>query len=88
MSRSLWKGLFFTNEAFSFKKKKHMMQNRSTVLLPMHFNKLLSIYNGKQYVAIRFNKDGMVGHKVGEFSFSKKKCVKVKKEKKNFKLKK
>lgn len=88
MSRSLWKGLFFTNEAYSFKKNKYMIQDRSITLLPMHFNKLLHIYNGKQYASIRFNKDGMIGHKLGEFSFTKKKCMKIKKEKKNFKLKK
>jgi ribosomal protein S19 len=88
MSRSTWKGVFFTNESFLFKKSKFKMNNRSNLVLPIHFNKLFNIYNGKQYIPIRFNKEGVIDHKVGEFAFSKKKCVKVKKEKKNFKLKK
>jgi ribosomal protein S19 len=88
MSRSIWKGIFFTNESFLFKKKKYKMKHRSTTVVPMHFNKLFHIYNGKQFIPIRFNKDGIIGHKVGEFAFTKKKCVKVKKEKKNFKVKK
>lgn len=88
MSRSLWKGLFFSNEIFSLKKRKFIIQNRSSVVLPIMNNKLLHIHNGKQYIPIRFNKEGMVNHKLGEFVFSKKKCVKIKKDKKNFKLKK
>lgn len=88
MSRSIWKGVYFTNESFLLKKNKFKMQDRSNVLLPMHFNKLLNIYNGKQFIPIRFNKEGIINHKVGEFAFTKKKCVKIKKDKKNFKLKK
>jgi len=88
MTRSIWKGLFFNNEAFKYKKKKYIMHNRNNFLFPMHFHKLFHIYNGKQFIPIRFNKDGVLSHKVGEFSFTKKKCKKIKKDKKNFKLKK
>jgi ribosomal protein S19 len=88
MSRSLWKGVYLTSESLRFKKHKYKIKGRSVEFLPIHFNKFFHIYNGKQYVSIRVNKDGMVGHKVGEFCFTKKKCVKVKKDKKNFKLKK
>jgi ribosomal protein S19 len=88
MTRSIWKGFFFTEELFSLKKHKYKINNRSIMCLPFVSNKLLHIHNGKQYVPIRFNKDGALGHKMGEFSFSKKKCMKIKKDKKNFKLKK
>ncbi len=88
MTRSSWKGVYFSNESFLFKKNKFKIQDRSNTVLPMFFNKTFSIYNGKQLIQIKFNKDGVIGHKVGEFSFTKKKCVKVKKDKKNFKLKK
>lgn len=88
MTRSLWKGLFLTNEFIQLKKKKYILKNRNAICLPRCNNKLLHIYTGKQYIPIRFNKVEVIGHKIGEFSFTKKKCIKVKKEKKNFKLKK
>ena len=88
MSRSLWKGFFISNDYISLRKKKYIVKNRSIVCFPVMNNKLLHIYNGKQYIPIRFNKEGVVGHKLGEFSFTKKKCMKIKKDKKNFKLKK
>jgi len=88
MTRSIWKGLFFDNEVIQSNKKTYLMRNRNNSLFPMHFHKLIQIYNGKQFIPIRFNKDGILGHKVGEFSYTKKKCKKIKKDKKNFKLKK
>jgi len=88
MSRSLWKGIFFSNEVLNLKKNKFKLKNRSSVFINSMNNKLLHIHNGKEFIPIRCNKEGMVGHKLGEFAFTKKKCSKVKKEKKNFKLKK
>jgi len=88
MTRSIWKGLFFNSEILQSKKKTYMIRNRNNFLFPMHFHKLIHIYNGKQFIPIRFNKDGIIGHKLGEFSYTKKKCKKIKKDKKNFKLKK
>lgn len=88
MSRSIWKGVFFSNDLSNLKKNKYKIVNRANTCLPFISNKLLHIYNGKQYIPIRFNNEGFEKHKIGEFSFSKKKCIKVKKDKKNFKLKK
>ena len=88
MSRSIWKGIFFNNELINLKKNKYRIVNRSNTSLLFMINKLVHIYNGKQFIPIRFINDGFDRHKIGEFSFSKKKCMKQKKEKKNFKLKK
>jgi len=88
MTRSLWKGIFFSNELLKLKKNKYKFKNRSTVFVNGMKNKLLHIHNGKAFIPIRCNKEGMVGHKLGEFSFTTKKCHKTKKDKKNFKLKK
>lgn len=88
MSRSIWKGVFFNNDLYSLKKNKYKIMDRANTCLSFISNKLLHIYNGKQFVPIRFSNEGFDKHKIGEFSFSKKKCVKVKKDKKNFKLKK
>ena len=88
MSRSLWKGVFFSNEMLNLKGHNFKLSNRSSIFLNSLNNKVVNIHNGKEYVSIKCNKDGMVGHKLGEFAFTKKKCIKVKKDKKNFKLKK
>jgi len=88
MSRSIWKGLFFSNEVILAKSNKYKIKSRSSSILPFLHNKLLNIHNGKQFIALRFNKDNIYDHKLGEFSFSKKKCLKLKKPLKNFKLKK
>jgi ribosomal protein S19 len=88
MSRSLWKGLFFSNDVILANKVKYKIKSRSSLIPSFLYNKSLYIYNGKQGIPLRFSQENISGHKLGEFSFIKKKCVKVKKEKKNFKLKK
>ena len=88
MTRSIWKGVFFNSEFYNLKKNRYRLVNRANTCLSFMSNKLLHIHNGKQYIPIRFSNEGFEQHKVGEFSFSKKKCIKAKKDKKNFKLKK
>ena len=79
MSRSTWKGIFFSHDFCNYRKNK-VIYDRQTNSLPLFKDKVLSIHNGKQIVAIKFNKDEMFGHCVGEFVFTKRKCVKLKKE--------
>lgn len=87
MTRSKWKGVFFTYETFKYKNNEFHSMNRNLNVLPIHINKILNIYNGKSFIPIKINKDEMLNHKIGEFSFTKKKCVNLKKEKKNLKKK-
>lgn len=87
MSRSIWKGIFFSTDIYNYKKN-NIFFNRQMSALPLFRDKTITIYNGKQEVPIKFNKEEMFNHCLGEFVFTKKKCVKVKKEKKNFKMKK
>lgn len=88
MSRSIWKGLFFSRELFRLNQNNNKITNRSSRILPLLRNKFVHIYNGKKLVSLKLNKEGMFNHNVGEFVFTKKRCVKIKKDKKNFKLKK
>lgn len=56
--------------------------NRSLKILPSFENKIFFIHNGKVFIQIRITKE-MIGHKLGEFSFTKKRPIfKSKKKKK------
>lgn len=51
-------------------------------ILPGYEDKIFSIYNGKIFIQLKITKD-MIGHKLGEFIFSKKRPIfKSKKKKK------
>lgn len=54
---------------------------RSLVILPSFEDKTFFIYNGKIFIQIRITKE-MIGHKFGEFVFTKKKPVFKSKKKK------
>lgn len=76
--RSVWKGNFIKNKKF--------LDNSST-LLNVHLKKTFSVYDGKNNKSIIIERS-MVGHKIGEFVFTRKmgaihkKKVKVKKSSK------
>lgn len=95
MSRSKWKGLFvsyFLYKKYLFLKKQHksiqLFARNSTILLELvgiHF----TVYNGIRFINV-FITENKVGHKFGEFSFTRKlgkfihqkKKIKKKKKKK------
>lgn len=72
--RSKNKGFFIdkplTNtESNGIKSKK--IWSRRSVITPKMVDKNLEVHNGKQFIAVKIN-SSMVGHKLGEFSFTRK----------------
>ena len=89
MSRSLKKGPFV---AFSVLKKVNKINStgkngiiktwsRSTTILPNMIGHTFAVYNGQQHLPV-FISDQMIGHKLGEFTPSRKFRSHVKKDKK------
>jgi small subunit ribosomal protein S19 len=77
MTRSIWKGPFIDN---SVKKEKKLWSRRSTIL-PFMVGLKLEIHNGKKFIPV-FIKKEMIGHKLGEFSSTKKSAIYKKNKKK------
>ena len=91
MSRSKWKGLYCNNNLlnnfieFKDKKKKRdkkfKTRDRSSVIDQSFLGSKFSIYNGKNFINV-FIDQNKIGYKLGEFSFTRKKCIHKKKIKK------
>jgi len=85
MSKSKWKG---PNSSFMLLKninqqlkKEILTKSRSSVVLPIFVGKTLQIHNGKSYTKVIIT-EPMVGHKLGEFSPTRKRfSFKQKKQK-------
>ncbi len=77
MSRSIKKGPFFnfkllkkTSCVLFLKSKKFIKTwSRNTVILPIFIGFTITVHNGKKHIPVYINQD-MVGHKLGEFSFT------------------
>ncbi len=77
MSRSIKKGPFFNFKLLKkvnlilFLKSKKVIKtwSRNTVILPIFIGFTILVHNGKKHIPVHINKD-MVGHKLGEFSFT------------------
>jgi small subunit ribosomal protein S19 len=94
MSRSKWKGLFvsyFIYKKYLFAKKNktsiQLFARNSTIVIELvgvHFK----VYNGIRFINV-FITENKIGHKMGEFSFTRKlrKFIHQKKEKKKRKKK-
>jgi len=69
MSRSNWKGPFVHVNLSNLLKKKSIIKtkSRNTSIVPDFIGKTFQIYNGKSYVKVVVKED-MIGHKLGEFS--------------------
>lgn len=71
--RSNIKG-YFVDKALNNQLNKHtfhkLWTRRSTILSSMVGSKI-EIYNGKQFISLKIS-NSMVGHKLGEFSFTRK----------------
>ena len=80
MSRSVWKGPFYTNQLrcsdnLNLKQNKIIsVWSRNSMILPEDVGKSIQIYNGKFWSRRKIVED-MVGHKFGEFSHTKKKTI-------------
>jgi small subunit ribosomal protein S19 len=90
MGRSKWKGPFANIQTLNSIKKtgkqetsKNLIEiTRNSEILPAFIGLTFNVHNGKSYVEILVNED-MIGHKFGEFSFTRAKFVfKKKKQKK------
>lgn len=83
MSRSIWKGPFlapcFFRESYK-NKNKISIYARNSVISPRFVGQTFEIHNGLNFVSVYITEQ-MVGHKFGEFSFTKKKPIhKIKKK--------
>lgn len=86
MSRSVWKGPFVDSSILKkvdlAKKngsKKHIqIWCRRSMIIPEFVGHHFDIYNGKKFIHL-FVTDEMIGHKFGEFSSTRRKCVHKKK---------
>ena len=87
MARSFWKCPYVKNSTLlllyslrklDIKKKGFELKSRESVILPVFVGLFLKIYNGKSYIKI-FVKKEMVGHKLGEFSVTRKLRLKMQK---------
>lgn len=87
MSRSSWKPLFLSNEMASQIKEKSLKKldeffayNRATVLTQQMLGFKINIYNGIRFYTIVVSSD-MLGHRLGEFSPTRKKPLPKKSKK-------
>jgi ribosomal protein S19 len=67
MSRSKWKGPFLNFKTSD--NKKNNIINRNSVITPSFVGLTYHVHNGKNYTEINVN-ENMIGHKFGEFSFT------------------
>jgi len=81
MARSSWKPLFLSNEIATQLKEKSNKKleeifayNRATVLTQQMLGLRINIYNGIRFYTIVVSSD-MLGHRLGEFSPTRKKPV-------------
>lgn len=88
MSRSKWKS-FFTglNSSKSVKSAGQRNQmNRNLKIAPFYLGRTFKVHNGKSFIELKIT-EGMVGHKFGEFAFTRAK-YEYKRRKKRKKMKK
>lgn len=78
MSRSKWKGPYINS---NFLKKKSLIMSRDSEIVPKFIGLTFTIHNGKTYIDLNVT-ENMVGHKFGEFSFTRANFVFKKKIKK------
>ncbi|CAO2840174.1 unnamed protein product [Amaranthus hypochondriacus] len=74
--RSLWKGSFVDAFLMKLKDNKDQLANkkiwsRRSTILPEFVGSVVRIYNGKSFVRCKIT-EGKVGHKFGEFAFTRK----------------
>jgi len=84
MSRSKWKGPFINSKqkkVNDISYKKNIIISRNSEIVPSYVGTTFNVYNGKLYSEITVNED-MLGHKFGEFSFTRAKFIFKKKKKK------
>lgn len=85
MSRSKWKGSYVNLEFITQRnlenQQKASVISRSSEIVPAFLGSTFNVYNGKNYMEIIVT-DEMIGHKFGEFSYTRSKFTFKKKDKK------
>jgi len=87
MSRSIWKGSYcnenllrcFKEFKNKNKNKKFFTLQRNSVIAPCFLGTKVSVYNGKTFINVFIDKT-KIGYKLGEFAFTRKKCIHKKKK--------
>jgi small subunit ribosomal protein S19 len=82
MGRSKWKGNYIN--IFTLIKKNYnnsFIVSRNSKITPKLLNTIVYIYNGRNFAEIKIT-ENMIGHKFGEFSFTRKNFAYNKKIKK------
>lgn len=83
MSRAIWKGPYIDVKNFhKLKKKNSYIINRNSKIIPRFLGSTFLIHNGKSYIEITVS-DSMIGHKFGEFVFTRTRYIFKKKNQKN-----
>ena len=72
MSRIVWKGPFIDEKIYSNIKKNTVICSRNLIITPNLIGLDFLVHNGKNLLKIKIVED-MIGHKFGEFSFTRKK---------------
>jgi len=84
MSRSKWKGSYIDTKLLKTKNKKKqkiLLGSRNSQIIRKFLGLNFNVYNGKNYVELIIS-ENMIGHKFGEFSFTRAKFTFKKKGKK------
>nr|QGP70646.1 ribosomal protein S19 [Tetraselmis sp. CCMP 881] len=84
MTRAIWKGPFLDPSFFRKRKNdfniKEKIYSRRSAISPQFIGREVQVYNGHKWIEFKI-KEEMVGHKFGEFSFTRKKTIHKKKGK-------
>lgn len=79
MSRSLNKGFFIDNSLLKLNNTNRIKSwSRRSTILSTWIGKRIDLYNGLRFVPITI-KSYMIGHKLGEYVYTRKKCIHKKK---------
>ena len=84
MSRSKWKGPYIDTKLSRTKNKKKqkiLLGSRNSQIIQKFSGLTFNVYNGKNYVELIIT-ENMIGHKFGEFFFTRTKFTYKKKNKK------
>jgi|TARA_B110000902_G_scaffold153697_1_gene176520 small subunit ribosomal protein S19 len=83
MSRAKWKGPFVANSLLQecdTTKNEIFTNNRESTIVPQFVGLTINVYNGKEFSKLRIT-EAMIGHKLGEFSPTRKQFSFKKKKK-------
>lgn len=83
MSRSKWKGPFVSQQIKNLEKdhRNTLIATRNSEIIPGFIDKIFMVHDGKTYSEVTVTEDH-VGHKFGEFVFTRSKFVFKKKKSK------